>query len=50
MNRDLFREVPHWLDEAIQQKNPRVTLYLVDLILFVLDDLDIALVDLTNLN
>jgi len=47
---NLYREVPRWLEEAIEQKNPRLTLALADSILLVYDDLDKKLLDLTRLN
>jgi hypothetical protein len=46
----LYGEIPHWLDVAIQQKNPRLTLDLAYSILLVYDDLDKKLLALTSLN
>jgi hypothetical protein len=50
ISRDLFSEIPYWLEEAIEQKNPRLTLALADSILLVYDDLDKKLLALTRLN
>jgi hypothetical protein len=47
---DLYGEVPRWLEVAIQQKNPRLTVALADSILLVYDDLDKKLLTLTGLN
>jgi hypothetical protein len=47
---DLFSEMPRWLEEAIEHKNPRLTLALADSILLVYDDLDRKLLALTSLN
>jgi len=47
---NLYGEIPLWLEEAIEQKNPRLTLALADSILLVYDDLDKKLLDLTRLN
>ena len=47
---DLFSEIPRWLEVAIEQKNPRLTLALADSILLVYDDLDKKLLALTRLN
>lgn len=46
----LYGEIPHWLDVAIQQKNPHLTLALADSILLVYDKLDKKLIALSNLN
>ena len=47
---NLYGEIPLWLEVAIQQKNPRLTLALADSILLVYDDLDKKLLDITRLN
>jgi hypothetical protein len=47
---NLYREIPRWLEEAIEQKNPRLTLALADSILLVYDDLDKKLLAITSLN
>ena len=47
---NLIFDVPRWLKEAVEHKNPRLTLDLVDSILFVYDDLDKKLRSLTGLN
>jgi len=47
---DLWGEVPPWLEVAIQQKNPRLTVALADSILLEYDDLDKKLLALTRLN
>jgi len=47
---NLYGEIPRWLEEAIEQKNPRLTLALADSILLVYDDLDKKLLDITRLN
>jgi hypothetical protein len=46
----LYGDIPLWLEEAIEQKNPRLTLALADSILLVYDDLDKKLLALTRLN
>jgi hypothetical protein len=46
----LHGEISHWLDVAIQQKNPRLTLELAYSILLVYDELDKKLLALTSLN
>jgi hypothetical protein len=47
---NLYSEIPRWLEEAIEQKNPRLTLDLADSILLVYDDLDKKLLALSSLN
>ena len=41
---------PHWIQQAVQQKNPRLTLALANSILLVYDDLDRMLLAFTRLN
>jgi hypothetical protein len=48
--RNLVSDSPHWLQAAVQQKNPRLSLALADSILLVYDDLDKKLMALTGLN
>ena len=50
ISKDLFNEIPRWIGEAIEQKNPKLTLSLADSILLVYDDLDKKLLALTRLN
>ena len=41
---------PYWLQKAVQQKNPRLTLDLAYSILLVYDDLDEKILSLTGFN
>jgi len=50
IRRNSVSDSPHWLQEAVQQKNPRLTLALADSVLLVYDDLDRKLLALTRLN
>jgi hypothetical protein len=42
--------LPHWLIQAVEQKNPRVTLDLAYSVLLVYDDLDKKLLPISALN
>lgn len=50
LRNNLVIELPPWLEKAVEQKNPRLTLALADSILLVYDDLDKMLLALTTLN
>ena len=47
---NLVIDLPRWLEKAVEQKNPRVTLALAYSLLLVYDDIDIKLLTLTTLN
>ena len=47
---NLVVDLPRWLEKAIQQKNPRVTLALAYSLLLVYDDLEKKLLLATTLN
>ena len=47
---ELVSDTPHWLQKAVQQKYPRLTLGLANSILLVYDELDKKLLSLTKLN
>jgi hypothetical protein len=49
-NDDFFGNVPRWLEQAIEQKNPRLTIALADSVLLMYDDWDYKLLVMSNLN
>jgi hypothetical protein len=50
IGRNLVVDLPHWLEEAVQQKNPRVSLALAYSLLLEYDELDKKLLLMTSLN
>jgi hypothetical protein len=50
IGRNLVVDLPYWLEKAVEQKNPRVTLDLAYSLLLVFDDLDQKLLLFTALN
>lgn len=47
---DLVIDLPLWLEKAVEQKNPRLTLALAHSILLAYDDLDKTLLNISTLN
>ena len=50
INREPFDDIPQWLQKALLQRNPRLTLELANSVLLLYDDLDRKLLPLTRLN
>ena len=50
IGRNLVVDLPRWLEEAVQQKNPRVSLALAYSLLLEYDELDKELLLMTSLN
>jgi hypothetical protein len=50
IGRNLTVDLPRWLEEAVKQKNPRVSLALAYSLLLEYDELDKELLSVTTLN